>query len=269
MNKLALVDIRGEEHLTHEFDNLSIQHADVLPDGACVLLAAEVSQAPDGLKPISASPARKLIVFNLITDKVEHEVPLWYNVQYVTVSQSGQMVIVTYKGDYPPQLWRLRRTPSEIRLTLDRQFCARERGSALEFDPKRRIQFSGKGHFLNNDRFVLCATTEGKIHFWRRDRAEPIHILGDMTADKDRPVEIACHRASDNFMFATRSQDGTVRIWKAGDLTPTVTRVDMNGFAPQTTLSGLSESESPQMGTLALPSLPEESQASIDVDEAT
>jgi hypothetical protein len=63
----------------------------------------------------------------------------------------------------PPQLWRLDSTPSGIRLSLERQFCARERVSALEFDPKRHVQFSGKGQFLNNDRFVLCTTTGGYI----------------------------------------------------------------------------------------------------------
>jgi len=47
--------------MTHEFDDLSIQHADVVPEGSCLLLAAEVSQSQNGLKPMKAAPTRKLM----------------------------------------------------------------------------------------------------------------------------------------------------------------------------------------------------------------
>ena len=105
----------------------------------------------------------------------------------------------------------------------------------LENDPTAKFNFSGKGHFLHGDYFVLCTTdgmfnyfyymrrcltyvyVEGKIYIWRRDRDYPVHILGDLTADKDRPLQIACNHASEDYMFATRSRDGTVRIWKAQD----------------------------------------------------
>lgn len=48
--------------MAHEFDDISIQHADVVPEGSCVLLAVEISQSGlDGVKPMKASPARKLM----------------------------------------------------------------------------------------------------------------------------------------------------------------------------------------------------------------
>ena len=47
--------------MTQEFDTVSIQHADVVPDGSCVLLAAEVTEGQQGVRPVKASPARKLI----------------------------------------------------------------------------------------------------------------------------------------------------------------------------------------------------------------
>jgi hypothetical protein len=66
-------------------------------------------------------------------------------------------------------------------------------------------------------------------------------------------------------MFATRSQDGMVRIWEAGAAPPTVTGVDGTGLDPRGTISGLPESESPK--GILLP-LPEGTESGADEDEA-
>lgn len=172
----------------------------------------------------------------------------------------------------PPQLWRLNRTPDRIQLTLDHQFCARERGSALEFDSEQHTEFIGKGHFLNKDRFVLCATAgealgsgcrlrpltgrncvlpEGNIHFWRRDQAHPVHVFRGLTNGTDKPVQVACNRASSDFMFATRSQDGTVRIWKTL-APPVMVRVDTSNLSTNASEEPGTQmfSDSPQTDTL-------------------
>jgi hypothetical protein len=47
--------------MTREFDKFSIQHADVVPDGSCVLLAVEVTHGLQGVRPMKASPVRKLV----------------------------------------------------------------------------------------------------------------------------------------------------------------------------------------------------------------
>ncbi|KAF8580601.1 hypothetical protein K439DRAFT_295077 [Ramaria rubella] len=250
-NKLSLLDVLGEEHLSYEFDNISIHYADIIPDSPCILLAVEVSHGQQGIKPMKASPIRKLIVFNLDSGKEEHDVPLWHELQHVTISGNGRLAVVTYKGYIPPQLWRVNRTKAGIKLDLSLQYCARERNSILEFDPTRRFYFSGRAHFLHNDRFVLCATTEGKLFFWRRDKPHPVHILGALTSDIDKPLQVACHGESENFLFATRSQDGKIRIWKAPgtEAATTLSGLGENalGLSTQDRASPLGLTESPQL----------------------
>jgi hypothetical protein len=41
-----------------------------------------------------------------------------------------------------------------------------------------------------------------------------VHVLGGLTTEYDWPMQISCNRAREDFMFATRSQNGTIRIWK-------------------------------------------------------
>ena len=47
--------------MAHEFDGVSIQHADVVPEGSCVLLAVKVTEGQQGVRPVQASPTRKLM----------------------------------------------------------------------------------------------------------------------------------------------------------------------------------------------------------------
>jgi hypothetical protein len=85
MNKLALIvrmyerwdirsliwasqDIRGDEHMTHEFDNVGIQHAAHIPRSSCVLLAARIFRSLEGLRPIKASPVQTLMGASLVAD---------------------------------------------------------------------------------------------------------------------------------------------------------------------------------------------------------
>ncbi|KAF8521825.1 hypothetical protein JB92DRAFT_1764686 [Gautieria morchelliformis] len=165
------------------------------------------------------------------------------------------MAIVTYKGYPPPQLWLLRRTLDGIRLSLERQFCAREHRSTMEYNPMHSVQFSGKGHFLHMDRFIICTTTEGKIHFWRRDKSDPVHVLGGLATEDYWPMQISTNRAREDFMFATRNQDGIVRIWKTQD---EMGGTDQNalGLSIQSSTQPLDLSDSPPMGQLA--ELPED-----------
>jgi hypothetical protein len=53
--------------------------------------------------------------------------------------------------------------------------------------------------------------------------------------EHNKPIQIECNRASDDFMFATRSQDGRVRIWDARDAPPRVIRVDTAGLSVNVT----------------------------------
>ncbi|KAF8580609.1 hypothetical protein K439DRAFT_1636947 [Ramaria rubella] len=216
MNRMTLIDTRGERHWTHEFDNMSIRHVDVI-HGPYILIAVDVFQGQQGLRPIKASPVRRLILFNLEHRRAEHEVPLWDEIQHVTVSRNGKMIVVIYK-DPPPQLWLLQHTVDGLRLRLDRQFSARKYTSTSKSDIMRPTHFTGKAHFVQNDDLIICTSTDGRIHFYRRDRSDPIHIFEDLTTEKDKLTQLACNPASKDLMFATQSQDGTIRIWNSQDM---------------------------------------------------
>jgi hypothetical protein len=75
-------------------------------------------------------------------------------------------------------------------------------------------------------------TIEGEIYFWRRDRDEAVHTLETSMEHAGKPIEVACKPVGDDFMFAVRSQDGVVRIWKAQGPSPRMHRVEPTSTRP-------------------------------------
>ncbi|KAF8592144.1 hypothetical protein K439DRAFT_1610562 [Ramaria rubella] len=213
-SRLSLLGMSGHEYMTHVFPHMSIEHVDVigyLPGmpGCTVILAASVLSCASK-RPRQASAVRKLIVFNLTTCEVKWETPLWNPVRQVKVSTQGTTIsiLVSYQDWPPPQIWSLRHSTTEVSLSLRRQLSA----------PRPTVKFSGRGQWLNNRSFLLCATTDGEIYFWRFDRDEPVHILTPSDDhNEDKSFDVACKPVGDDFMFATRGQDGVVRIWKTYD----------------------------------------------------
>jgi hypothetical protein len=53
--------------MIREFEDISIQHADVGPEGSWILLAATIPQSVEGLKPMKVTPARKLMGLVIFT----------------------------------------------------------------------------------------------------------------------------------------------------------------------------------------------------------
>ncbi|KAF8524660.1 hypothetical protein BU17DRAFT_84727 [Hysterangium stoloniferum] len=220
MNKLTLVDVQGNVYASgsHSFADIRIDHVDVScwrPDirGWFVALAVTVTRSPNGLKPVYATPMRKLKVFNLNKPDFQCDIPIWHEVEDVKFSPNGQTVAVNYRAN-PPQIWSIKRGRNEmISLTLLRKLLAQSPLTRF----RGRLSWLGSGHFL------LAVTIAGELYFWRRDRDVAVHVVRAADNDEDKTVEVGCKMVGNDFTFAVRSQDGVVRIWKAYETQQTST----------------------------------------------
>ena len=96
--------------------------------------------------------------------------------------------------------------------------------------PKSPVDFAGPSYFGGkNDELVLCAAkgtrsrtivfgvTEtdqgGEIHIWDRESAALLHYIRPQAPGNGDLTCIAWNHASDAFMFATGSNDGSINIW--------------------------------------------------------
>uniref|UniRef100_A0A7S2RC09 Anaphase-promoting complex subunit 4 WD40 domain-containing protein n=2 Tax=Rhizochromulina marina TaxID=1034831 RepID=A0A7S2RC09_9STRA len=59
------------------------------------------------------------------------------------------------------------------------------------------------------ERFVACGGEDGRIHLWHREQRNPIALLPGHTG----PVNCVAWCSTDNQIFASASDDKTVRIW--------------------------------------------------------
>lgn len=60
---------------------------------------------------------------------------------------------------------------------------------------------------------------EGDICFWRQDREQIVHLISNPDVG-DKLLIVACNTAGEDFMFATKSEQGVIRVWKVTDTLP-------------------------------------------------
>ncbi|KAJ3806883.1 hypothetical protein F5876DRAFT_90859 [Lentinula aff. lateritia] len=183
----------------YDFGSMKLQDVAVTPDCTRLLGVGPLLESPNGLRPSKSRAEKRLTVYNLERNEVEHATPVLNDVKDITLARNtraGLVALVSYENKAPPQLWKLEMVKDIARLTL------------------RRVDFAGPSYFGGkSDELVLCAGKAGDIHIWDQESGALLHHVraqdlgGDLTC-------IAWNHAEDNpFMFATGSHDGALRIW--------------------------------------------------------
>ncbi|KAJ4478616.1 hypothetical protein C8J55DRAFT_542716 [Lentinula edodes] len=205
-SNVTKLDLKGKVLGTYDFGSMKLQDVAVTPDCTRLLGVGPLLESPNGLRPSKSRAEKRLTVYNLERNEVEHATPVLNDVKDITLARNtraGLVALVSYENKAPPQLWKLEMVKDIARLTLRHTYM-----------PKSQVDFAGPSYFGGkSDELVLCAGKAGDIHIWDQESGALLHHVraqdlgGDLTC-------IAWNHAEDNpFMFATGSHDGALRIW--------------------------------------------------------
>ncbi|KAI0760480.1 WD40 repeat-like protein [Fomes fomentarius] len=196
------LDLNGIVLAQYHLDRMILHDVAVTQDGVRMVCVGTLTASSDGLHPSKCRAEKQIIVYNMAKDEIENRVPVLHEIRDITLARNDHMVLVSYENKAPPQLWKLDPVKDSVRLSLRHTYM-----------PKVTVDFAGPSYFGGkHDQLVLCAGKAGDIHIWDRESATLLHHIRSQTVGGDLTC-IAWNHAWDNFMFATGSHDGGVRIW--------------------------------------------------------
>ncbi|KAH7099699.1 WD40 repeat-like protein [Auriculariales sp. MPI-PUGE-AT-0066] len=164
------------------------------------------------LQTVRAKTEKRIVVYDRLKKEIVHQVPVLDDVRHITLSEDDEFALIGYENkastvfsQAPPQLWRISLFKNHTRLGLVHTYL-----------PTQDMDFAGPSYFAGkNDQMVLCASKCGDIHVWDRESAALLHHFPPYLSDGDVTC-IAWNNAAEQYMFATGSHDGTVRLWTTG-----------------------------------------------------
>ncbi|KAG8707653.1 hypothetical protein FRC09_001681 [Ceratobasidium sp. 395] len=245
---LLILDTEGTIKSSHFLERLQVWSTVVTPDEERVVAVATLTCSAANLRPIKSRNEKRILICNLKTSTIEHQVPLLQEARYVSLTQQGDYALVSYQNKAPPQAWRI---VSFKRAQVCRLFLAHT------YFAKRPVDFAGPSYFGGmEDSLILCASKGGEIFIWERESGMLLHSL--KAPDKEL-VNLAWNYSSLNgLMFASAAHDGMVRIWRT--IAPSSPMPAFGSlFDPVRTESPIST----QPGLSGLADLPEENEALI------
>lgn len=154
---------------------------------------ARTSEGQPGSSQTMASTNR-LIVYNLATKQPELSIPLNGDPSSVKVSHDSQYALINHAPD-EIQLWNIR-TGSQ-----QRRYTGQKQGQDVI-----RSCFGGV-----NGNFVVSGSEDRKVYIWQLDTGVLLEVLEGHGPGNVNSVAWHPHNQQ---MFASASDDGTVRIWE-------------------------------------------------------
>lgn len=213
-SEVVKLDLAGNEIETYKFGRISLRNIAVTPDLHRIVGVGVLTKSTEGLLPSKSKREKRLIIYKTDTKEIVSQVPLFNSVCDITMERNSRaeyIALVSYKNNSSPQLWKLGsgknkngKEEKQTRLSLIRTYM-----------PKITEDFAGSSHFGGKDnQLVLCATKRGDICFWHREMGTLLYHIAPTRSDGDDIACISCNRAQEGLlMFATGSQDGSIRIW--------------------------------------------------------
>lgn len=204
-NEAVHLDVKGKVLDRYPFERLRLHDVAITPDGERLFAVATLEHSKDGFKPVKARAEKRIVVYNRLEKEIENQVPVLHDVRDITISKDSRFALVSYEHKAPPQLWRIGMVKGDARLALVHTYM-----------PNQETDFAGPSYFGGkDDHLVFCASKAGDIHIWDRESGSLLHHIRPEEGDGDSLTCIAWNHSSDNYMFATGSHDGAVRLWQA------------------------------------------------------
>lgn len=164
------------------------------PAEAGLPLSTARASGSNGDSTETAPSTNRLIVYSLATKQVELSIPLNGDPSSVKVSHDSQYALVNHAPD-EIQLWNIKSGAQQRRYTGQRQ------GQDVI-----RSCFGGV-----NGNFVVSGSEDRKVYIWQLDTGVLLEVLEGHGPGNVNSVAWHPHNEQ---MFASASDDGTVRIWE-------------------------------------------------------
>ncbi|KAG8939498.1 hypothetical protein FRC03_006264 [Tulasnella sp. 419] len=179
-------------------------------DGQHLLCIAVVLKPTDEkLKWSKCKLEKRLVAYNVESGEIENQSPILNTARNVTIGKEGRYALVSYEDRHPPELW-------EVSVNDDKTLKISLR-YACEVD--QPVMFTGDSNFGGaDDKFVICATENGKIYIWDTQTGYLLHLLQaqQTRGDPGRITGIAWRKADiGTHVVASGHGDGTIRVWRA------------------------------------------------------
>ncbi|EUC66910.1 WD repeat protein, putative [Rhizoctonia solani AG-3 Rhs1AP] len=187
---------------TYKLDQLQVWDLAVMLDEGQLVVVASLLKSQKNYKPTSSRHEKRILVYSLNTKKIEGQMPLMHDVRGVTLVQAGDLALVSYEGNAPPQTWYLNRIPD-----------TRTQEDGPKYQIKLSKKFAGTSHFgAYKDTLVLAASKAGEIYIWERSSANLIHTL--TVPSKQELTGLAWNPKStgNKFTIASAMRNGMVNI---------------------------------------------------------
>ncbi|KZV92657.1 WD40 repeat-like protein [Exidia glandulosa HHB12029] len=203
-NEAVHLDVKGRVLDSHPFERLHLHDVAITPGGERLFAVATLESSKDGYKPAKARAEKRLVVYHRLEKEIESQVPLSHDVCNISISKDGRFALVSYEHKAPPQLWRISIVIGHALVALVHTYM-----------PDQETDFAGPSYFGGeDDQFVFCASKGGDVHIWERESGTLLRHVRPEESDGESLTCIAWNHASDNYMFATGSHEGTVRLWQ-------------------------------------------------------
>ncbi|QRW18765.1 WD repeat protein [Rhizoctonia solani] len=210
---LVQLDAEGKVLYTHILDRIQIWDTAIMADEVRVLAVGTLVESRDRLQPIQSRAEKRLLIYNLKTNEVEHHVPLLQEVRNISLSTPVNKVthaLVSHENKSPPQMWRI-----DMKTTIRPGEHVARLVLVHSYLTKTPVEFAGQSFFGGPDEmFVCCSSKSGEMYVWDRISATLLHTL---RPDDMEVIKIfACNRrAIPRFMLVSGALDGTLRVWSS------------------------------------------------------
>ncbi|KAL1720516.1 hypothetical protein EV715DRAFT_250205 [Schizophyllum commune] len=210
------LNIKGRILDQFHLERVKLHDVAVTPDAVRFIGVGPLLSSQDGLIPKKSRAEKRLIVYNMETNKVENQTPVLNDVRDITISRNAKhslTALVSYENKAPPQRWKMdlvkdMKDPTQQamigRLSLVHTYMPKDSST----------DFAGQSYFGGkNDELVLCAGKSGEINIWDAESGALLHHVRGDEIGGDLTTLGWNYAVDDPFMFAVGSHDGAVRIW--------------------------------------------------------
>ncbi|CUA69549.1 putative WD repeat-containing protein slr0143 [Synechocystis sp, PCC 6803 substr. Kazusa] [Rhizoctonia solani] len=198
---LVVLSTDETQHQSYHLSKLQVWDAAILPDEKTIVAVATLIPAKKG-GPVKARHEKRILIYNLSTEKIEDQAPLSHDLRSITLTEEGDFALVSYENKAPPEGWGISKVATEgKRITYECTYFTK--------DP---VDFAGPCCFGGiKDSFVLGASKGSDIYIWERSSGVLLHSL-KAPGQQFTSLASSC-KSPGEFTIATGTHDGKVNIW--------------------------------------------------------
>ncbi|KAF8339889.1 WD40-repeat-containing domain protein [Cantharellus anzutake] len=207
------ISLDGNVLWSHNFE-CNLHDLVITPDESRLLVVGTLEVSTNHhLRPSRSRAEKRIILFDLFSRSVIHQMPTLSDVQGLSISTSGTVLLITHEGKTPPQLFRVNSTWLALLHTY-------RLPNPVEFAGTGQLGVLGPNSMPGGpkfeDRIIICAGKGGEFFIWDRKSSRLLHSFDAPIRKGSYLTKTAWNCGSSTaLMVAGSSSDGTVRVWSS------------------------------------------------------